>query len=322
MPPSVWLTPPAVEIVRKPADQVGFAVHPRRSVVERCLKAADFAARALERRCIAWHVSYQNPRRHRPWTYSKPGSSWTAGSGPLPSHRSPIHRFRYRGAVWQSGSRASSKAPGTSPCRICARSHRQRDDLGYYGMLLPTGKSCEDSWVIARRWCRLPGGCASWSPCARAFPSRMAALHGAGVVAATRANNPNRPSLRHGLRWRDAPVAYGPHKTLYNRFVRWSRSRVFNRIARPGVDRRLWLRHRCVSRSAVGKRHHAMHSASKEPQGKALLRGGSPSPAHRIETRSAGTGIGAGSRHDTTAAPTPSSPPSPQPSPSGSANKS
>mgnify|MGYP001113891602 FL=1 len=23
--------------------------------------------------------------------------------------------------------------------------------------------------------------------------------------------------IRHGLQWRDAPIAYGPHKTLYNR---------------------------------------------------------------------------------------------------------
>ena len=36
--------------------------------------------------------------------------------------------------------------------------------------------------------------------------------------------------IRHGLQWRDAPVAYGPHKTLYNRFVRWSRTGVFSRI--------------------------------------------------------------------------------------------
>ena len=26
---------------------------------------------------------------------------------------------------------------------------------------------------------------------------------------------------RHGLRWRDAPAAYGSHKTLYNRWKRW-----------------------------------------------------------------------------------------------------
>ena len=29
--------------------------------------------------------------------------------------------------------------------------------------------------------------------------------------------------IRNGLRWRDAPSGYGPHKTIYNRFVRWSR---------------------------------------------------------------------------------------------------
>ncbi len=36
--------------------------------------------------------------------------------------------------------------------------------------------------------------------------------------------------IRNGLRWRDAPEVYGPHKTLYNRFVRWSRLGVFDRI--------------------------------------------------------------------------------------------
>ena len=36
--------------------------------------------------------------------------------------------------------------------------------------------------------------------------------------------------IRHGLQWRDAPAAYGPHKTLYNRFIRWSRMGVFDRI--------------------------------------------------------------------------------------------
>ena len=36
--------------------------------------------------------------------------------------------------------------------------------------------------------------------------------------------------IRNGLRWRDAPQAYGPHKTLYNRFIRWSRLGVFDKI--------------------------------------------------------------------------------------------
>ena len=36
--------------------------------------------------------------------------------------------------------------------------------------------------------------------------------------------------LRNGLRWRDVPPEYGPHKTLYNRFMRWSKAGVFDRI--------------------------------------------------------------------------------------------
>lgn len=36
--------------------------------------------------------------------------------------------------------------------------------------------------------------------------------------------------IRNGLRWRDAPPGYGPHKTIYNRFIRWRRLGVFNRI--------------------------------------------------------------------------------------------
>ena len=36
--------------------------------------------------------------------------------------------------------------------------------------------------------------------------------------------------IKRGLQWRDAPPDYGPHKTLYNRFVRWSRRGVFDRI--------------------------------------------------------------------------------------------
>ncbi len=36
--------------------------------------------------------------------------------------------------------------------------------------------------------------------------------------------------IRNGLRWRDAPRGYGPRKTIYNRFVRWSRLGVFNKI--------------------------------------------------------------------------------------------
>ncbi|GBR04098.1 IS5 family transposase [Acetobacter oeni] len=36
--------------------------------------------------------------------------------------------------------------------------------------------------------------------------------------------------LRNRLQWKDAPKAYGPHKTLFNRFICWSRLGVFDRI--------------------------------------------------------------------------------------------
>ena len=44
--------------------------------------------------------------------------------------------------------------------------------------------------------------------------------------------------LRSGCRWKDAPDCYGPHKTLYNRFVRWAAKGVwddvFARLAESG----------------------------------------------------------------------------------------
>lgn len=45
--------------------------------------------------------------------------------------------------------------------------------------------------------------------------------------------------IRNGLRWRDAPACDGPHKTLYNRFIRWSMAGVFDRIFHAlAADRR------------------------------------------------------------------------------------
>lgn len=35
---------------------------------------------------------------------------------------------------------------------------------------------------------------------------------------------------RGGLMWKDAPAAYGPSKTLYNRWKRWGRMGVFARM--------------------------------------------------------------------------------------------
>ncbi|MEQ9317491.1 MAG: transposase, partial [Henriciella sp.] len=35
---------------------------------------------------------------------------------------------------------------------------------------------------------------------------------------------------RNGLLWRDAPSAYGPHKTPYSRWKRWSEKDIFARM--------------------------------------------------------------------------------------------
>ena len=36
--------------------------------------------------------------------------------------------------------------------------------------------------------------------------------------------------IKNGLMWKDAPTDYGPYKTLYNRFIRWSKLGVFSKI--------------------------------------------------------------------------------------------
>ena len=47
---------------------------------------------------------------------------------------------------------------------------------------------------------------------------------------------------RNGLRWRDAPKDYGPHKTMYNRWKRWGQMGVFTRmmegLSSVGADRK------------------------------------------------------------------------------------
>ena len=52
--------------------------------------------------------------------------------------------------------------------------------------------------------------------------------------------------IKYGLQWKDAPREYGPYKTLYNRFVRWSRMGIFNDIfvelaKNAGKDGRLMI---------------------------------------------------------------------------------
>ena len=71
--------------------------------------------------------------------------------------------------------------------------------------------------------------------------------------------------IKNGLRWRDAPREYGPHKTIYNRFARWSERGIWQNIFAavaassdaPGqvaLDSSHVKIHRCASGGKGGRR--------------------------------------------------------------------
>jgi transposase len=76
--------------------------------------------------------------------------------------------------------------------------------------------------------------------------------------------------LKSGGRWVDAPAIYGPHKTLYNRFVRWAAKGVwvdlFHALASAGGPPTQVL----IDSSAV----KAHRSASGAKGGSAIRRSG------------------------------------------------
>lgn len=61
---------------------------------------------------------------------------------------------------------------------------------------------------------------------------------------------------RNGLRWRDAPREYGPHKTLYNRWKRWGEMGLSALRAEPQtimIDATYWKAHCAASSLWVKK---------------------------------------------------------------------
>ena len=79
---------------------------------------------------------------------------------------------------------------------------------------------------------------------------------------------------KNGLQWKEAPSIYGPPKTLYNRFVRWSRMGVFARIlgelARPGahgemirIDSTHLKAHRSAASLSKGRRARGRSNGPK-----------------------------------------------------------
>jgi transposase len=61
--------------------------------------------------------------------------------------------------------------------------------------------------------------------------------------------------IKNGLR--DAPREYGPHKTLYNRFIRWSRKRF-----RPGLCRA------CRRAWPAAAAHHRFYASQRPSHGR------------------------------------------------------
>jgi len=85
--------------------------------------------------------------------------------------------------------------------------------------------------------------------------------------------------LRSGGRWVDAPIVYGPRKTLYNRFVRWAAKgvwqAVFAALAAAGgppaevlLDSTHVKAHRCAAggKGGSGARRSASAVAAAPPR--------------------------------------------------------
>lgn len=79
--------------------------------------------------------------------------------------------------------------------------------------------------------------------------------------------------IRNGLMWKDAPAVYGPHKTLYNRFVRWSQAGVFDRIFAE-----LAAESSATDTVMIDATHLKAHRTAASLAKKGMLRGASDGP--------------------------------------------
>jgi transposase len=82
---------------------------------------------------------------------------------------------------------------------------------------------------------------------------------------------------RNGLRWCDAPKEYGPAKTLYNRWKRWSDNGVFARIL-VGLATES-AEHKTIMIDATYLKAHRTASSLSVKKGGAGVRSGEPRAA-------------------------------------------
>src|ERR1700752_1314521 len=105
--------------------------------------------------------------------------------------------------------------------------------------------------------------------------------------------------IRNGLQWKDAPKEYGPHKTLYNRFIRWSRMGVFDRIfaalasAGPKPERiMIDATHLKAHRTAASLLKKGRFSAASGAPKAALIRSSTPFATARASPSSSSSARG------------------------------
>ncbi len=82
---------------------------------------------------------------------------------------------------------------------------------------------------------------------------------------------------RNGLRWCDVPREYGPAKTFYNRWKRWSDNGVFARIMVGLANER--AEHKTIMIDATYLKAHRTASSLRVKKGGAGARSGEPKVA-------------------------------------------
>ncbi len=87
--------------------------------------------------------------------------------------------------------------------------------------------------------------------------------------------------LRSGAPWRDLPERYGPYTTCYNRFVRWRRAGVWDRIL-TAISHRDNAEVRMIDSTTVRAHQHASCIQNNAGQGFGRLRGGLTTKIHAV----------------------------------------
>jgi transposase len=87
--------------------------------------------------------------------------------------------------------------------------------------------------------------------------------------------------LRSGAPWRDLPSSYGPHTTCYNRFVRWRRAGVWDRIM-DGLSAAHDAAVQMIDTSVVRVHQHGSCIAGNKEQHMGRSRGGLTSKIHAV----------------------------------------